>query len=206
MLRKVAEIEGGLGGGPVEFAPWHAYQRWLAAGERRVIVPYAEMLASHPNLYDMGVRMRRDFHQLLSAIKAHALLNREHRKRDDNDRIVATIRDDYDAAHELLADRLAQGAGTKLKKNDFRVLNAVKTAQADIGSNEGVKVQTLVKELHLDQTTVNRRLTKLTALGFLENLTPGKGRTSNYRANGQPANLEVLPSVSELLKAWREKL
>jgi hypothetical protein len=29
---------------PVDHEPWHAYQRWLASGDRRVFVPFAKAL------------------------------------------------------------------------------------------------------------------------------------------------------------------
>jgi hypothetical protein len=198
VLRKIAEIEGDPDDGwKPDLAPWHAYQRWLAAGERRVVIPFARELADHPDLDDKRVRMRRDFRQVLGAIQAHALLNRQHRARDDKGRIVASVEEDYAAVFEIMADGLAQGAGTRLKKNDLRVLEALK--HLDEGDDKGVRVQTLIGYLDLDQTTINRRLIKLTMLGYAENLTPGKGRTGHFKATGAPDGRDVLPHPDDLL-------
>jgi hypothetical protein len=199
VMEKVAEIEG-LGQETIKLANWHSYQRWLAAGESRVKIPFALTLARHPKLYDKAVRMRRDVRQVLNAIKAHALLHREHRKRDKDGRIIATIREDYTTIHRLMANRLAQGAGTKLKPNDQRVLDTVNDLQPD-KPDEGVKVSMLIRKLGLDQATISRRLSKLVALGYVENLNPGKGRTGRYRTTGRPASLEVLPTPEELSEA-----
>src|SRR5262249_25961234 len=42
VLRKVAEIEGlNQAGEHIDYQPWQDFQRWLEAGERRVIVPFS---------------------------------------------------------------------------------------------------------------------------------------------------------------------
>ena len=79
VLQKVAELEGGLVEASKVDPKWIDYQRWLAAGERRVVVPFARELSEHENLYDQSVRWR-DFSQVLTTAKACALLHREHRK------------------------------------------------------------------------------------------------------------------------------
>jgi len=204
VLEKVAEIEGGLIKSTVDLAPWHAFQHWLGAGERRVVVPYIRTLARHGRLYRKKMRLRRDFGQLIRAIQAQALLHRNHRKRDDAGRIVATI-NDYAVVFDLMGHRLAQGAGTKMKNNDMEVLEAVRLAQPVNESDGGVKVQTLVEQLDLDQTTVNRRLSKLESAGYVENLNPGKGRTGRFRVIGEPEDIGVLPSPEDLLEACKRK-
>jgi hypothetical protein len=146
--------------------------------------------------------MRRDFRQVLNAIQAHALLHREQRKRDDTGRIVATIRDDYAMVYDLLAARLAQGAGVTLKPADQEVFEAIQALQEDLPEQEGVKVQDLIRELNLSQPTVNRRLNKLVLNGFVENLNPGKGKTGRFRANEEPGATPVLPHPDDLLKAY----
>jgi Primase C terminal 2 (PriCT-2) len=46
VVQKVAEIEGGLVEGAGDLAEWLDFQRWLALGERQVVVPYVRTLAS----------------------------------------------------------------------------------------------------------------------------------------------------------------
>jgi hypothetical protein len=198
VVEKVTQTKGRLSDHTTDLAPWHAYQRWLSAGERRVTVPFALALARHPDLYVKNVRMRRDIGQVVSAIQAHALLHREHRRRDNKGRIVATIQDDYAVVYDLLADRLAQGAGVTLQANEKQVFEAVRELQGD----DGVKVADLVRDLRLSQPTVNRRLTKLVLNGFVENLNPGKGKTGRFRANEDPGSAAVLPDPDDLLDTW----
>ena len=81
VLTKVAQVEGlNQSTSQVNVKPWQDYQRWLEQGERRVVVPFA------PKMADLvpaaSVRLRRDVGQVIRAIKAHALLHREHRRRD----------------------------------------------------------------------------------------------------------------------------
>jgi hypothetical protein len=210
VLRKIAELESGGATAAPDLAPWLDFQRWLAAGERRVVVPYLPALANHVDLWIKGIRMRRDFLQIAQAIAAHALLHRDRRPRDDQGRIVATT-DDYAVIYDLMADRLAEGAGVALKPNDRKVLDAIEDVaarqKADEGleddkkgiRQQGVTSRDLVDELDLDQTTINRRLGKLVSAGLLENLTPGKGRTGHYRASGRLKDRDVLPAPEDLL-------
>ena len=115
VLSMVAKVEGlNKERVAVDFAPWHDFQRWLAAGERRVFVPFAAELADL--IPPKAVRLRRDLGQLLRAIKAHALLHRDHRARSNRGSIVATIDEDYAAVLELLADLLATTAEVKTRK------------------------------------------------------------------------------------------
>src|SRR5262249_43900458 len=85
----------------VDFAPWHDFQRWIALGNRNVDIPFAKelgkLIASHK-----APRLRRDFSQILLAIKAHALLNQFHRKTDERGQIVAEIDKDYVPVAELM--------------------------------------------------------------------------------------------------------
>lgn len=70
VLLKIAETRSGRAG-RVDFQPWQDFQRWLEIGERRVKVPYEEVLAAA--IPPKSVRLRRDFNQVLTAIDAHAL-------------------------------------------------------------------------------------------------------------------------------------
>ena len=116
VMEKIAEIEGEGSVESINYAKWHDYQRWLAAGERRVIIPWARPLRKL--IRASAVRLRRDFGQFLRAIKAHALLHRFHGEKDAKGRIVATIdavddgeacaakvQGDYEAVADLFADR-----------------------------------------------------------------------------------------------------
>ena len=136
VMEKIAEIEGEGSVEAISYATWHDYQRWLAAGERRVVIPWARSLRKL--IRANAVRLRRDFGQLLRAIKAHALLHRFHREKDAKGRIIATIdadddgeagaakvKGDYEAVRDLFADIIAEAAEVKVSKTVAATVEAV---------------------------------------------------------------------------------
>jgi hypothetical protein len=210
VLQKIAEIKAGLPNTDIDFRPWHDFQRLLATGEHRVIIPYALALADLTS--SRAVRMRRDFLQVLAAIEAHALLHREHRSRDQG-RIVATI-DDYAVVRDLMALRLAEASEARLRKPVREIVELVQTMEkekegkawrerglADEGSvpTEGIPTSAIIKRLDMDRTTVWRRLDVAREKGFLDNLEPkGSGRKGRWKTTGQSSGGQVLPTVEEL--------
>src|SRR5262249_54895847 len=85
VLRALAADEDTNDG--IDYGRWQAYQVFLESGERRVSVPFAQSLAEL--IPPVAVRLRRDFGQVLSLVKAHTLLHRELRDRDERGRILA---------------------------------------------------------------------------------------------------------------------
>jgi hypothetical protein len=120
----------------------------LETGERRVVVPFAERLAEL--VPPIAVRLRRDFRLLLTMIRAHALLHRELRERDDQGRIMATL-GDYAAVRELVADLFAEGVDATVK-SETREAVAVVIA---LDKNE-VSLTEIAKLLKLDISTGSR--------------------------------------------------
>jgi hypothetical protein len=109
VLTAIAQVEGLNKAMPrVDVEPWQHYQRWLAAGECRVFVPFAEALVEL--IPPKTIRLRRDVGQLMRAIKSHALLHRNYRPRTNKGSIEATIDEDYAAVRTLMADLLATAA------------------------------------------------------------------------------------------------
>jgi hypothetical protein len=68
-----------------------ALQTWLKGANYRVVIPYAKKLTAM--VPEIAVRLRRDFHHVLTLIKAHALLHQCAREKDDKGRIIATVAD-----------------------------------------------------------------------------------------------------------------
>ena len=141
VMEKIAEIEGEGSVEAIGYATWHDYQRWLAAGERGVVIPWARPLRKL--IRASAVRLRRDFGQLLRAIKAHALLHRFHREQDAKGRIIATIdavddgeagapkvKGDYEAVRELFADIMAEAAEVKVSETVAATVAAVASIAA----------------------------------------------------------------------------
>jgi Toprim domain len=202
VLEKVAELEGL--NKPLHsesFKPWHDYQRWLAAGEVRVVIPFAVELSRAIRATN-SVRLRRDFRQLLLAIKAHALLHRENRERDADGFIVATIEDDYRIVRRLMSDLLATAVDLKVRQTITDTVNAIK----EIGEGSGVTVRQIADALRLDVSATRRRLRKAEFDGYVTNVEDqrGRGKRGLYIATDENITErgELLPTPEELERTY----
>jgi hypothetical protein len=212
VVEKVARLEG-LNRRPSQddLQAWHDYQRWLAAGELRVVVPFALTL-SRLIKGTRSVRLRRDFSQLLLAIKAHALLHRESRARDQSGAIVATIKQDYKIVRSLMYDVLATAVELKVSERIVETVEAVKEIVADQPAGEdvsrkGATVRALADALKLDVQAARRRVQAAEEAGFIKNLEfKGRGHTARYVDTGEALRRasRVLPSPDELEAAWTD--
>jgi len=210
VLDKVAEVEGlGMLATVVDYAPWHAFQRWLEFGERRVTVPFALALAKA--VPPMTVRLRRDFGQVLRAIKAHALIHRNHRDRDEHGRIVANIENDYIAVRSLMNDLLAETAEVKIKDTVQQTVDAVTAMTKKMMDDDGVTAVAVGKFMKLDKSVALRRLRNTENAGLIENLETHKGRPGKFRPTNEivetaqmlptPESLNVSPSIPSETRA-----
>ena len=200
VLLKVAETEGlNAGIRDEEYIQWQNFQRWLAKGNCRVVVPYASVLANL--IQPKSVRLRRDFTQLLMAVKAHVLIHREHRFTNDEGELTANMTD-YAAVRELMSDLMAETSGTKFKATVLETVAAVRTLQAKVGS-EGVTAQAVGKQLKLDKSSARRRLHGAMDAGLIKNLETRKFQPGLYRTTDVDQDTqELLPTVDELLDSW----
>jgi hypothetical protein len=107
VLDKVAQVAGLHDIVSADDEPWRDFQRWLAGGEHRVVVPFAPAMVDL--IPPVAVRLRRDIGQVIAAIQAHALLHRDQRDRDEAGRIVANIDRDYDTIRKLMNAIVAEG-------------------------------------------------------------------------------------------------
>src|SRR5262249_39379943 len=88
---------------------WLELQRVIEQGAGcEVTIPFAHALAQA--IPPAATRLRRDFATLLALTRAHALLHRASRERDDRDRTIASI-DDYEVVWELVGDLVSEGVG-----------------------------------------------------------------------------------------------
>jgi hypothetical protein len=155
--------------GTPDLKPWHDLQRWLELGERRVTIPYAQVLAEA--IPPVAVRLRRDFGGVLGLIRAHALLHQETRERDERRRIVATI-EDYIVIRELIGDLVSEGVEALVKPEIREAVGAVEVLHRD----GGVPRKQVAEFLHLDPSAAGRRLKKAEAGGFVRNLESTRGK------------------------------
>ena len=98
------------------------------------MIPFAVALARL--IPPKSVRLRRDFGQILLAIKAHALIHRAHRQIDDRDQIVADFAD-YVAVATLMGAIVSEASGTKISKAVQDTVDAVKQATKDMFEDQG---------------------------------------------------------------------
>jgi phage/plasmid primase-like uncharacterized protein len=212
VIGKVAEVVGLNKEMDIDdLRPWHDYQRLLAAGECRVIVPYARTLARLIK-ETKTVRLRRDFSQLLIAIKTLALLHRDHRKRSRKGEIVATIKGDYAAARDLMADLLATASEIKMRETIEVTIAAVRlVAERPDPDIDGATVRQVANELGLDRSAVHRRLKAAESEGHIVNLENRKGYPARYKPtpDGGGALMdrerpgELLPTPGALRRAYQ---
>jgi hypothetical protein len=178
-------------GATVDYARWQAYQKWLETGERRVIVPFAEKLATL--VPPVAVRLRRDFGLLLVLIRAHALLHRELRERDDRGHTLATL-DDYAAVCELISDLFSEGIEATVSEALRKTVETVQRLAKD-----EVSVAEIAKELKLDRSSVSRRVGVAVARGYLVNNETGRGRPARITlGDPMPGEIDMLPHPARL--------
>jgi hypothetical protein len=204
VLSKVAAVIG-MNADKAEvhyFEPWRDFQRWLGAGNRNVVVPFAAELASL--IPARSVRLRRDFTQVLLAIKAHALLHRYHRQEDGKGQIVADLHLDYPPVAKLIGGIVAEASGTSIEKEIQETINAVASVTATLAPDEGATADKVAKILRLDKSSAWRRLNKTVFKGYIVNLETRRGQPGRYRVTSQEIEAEeLLPSLEALERAMQ---
>jgi hypothetical protein len=183
---------------PTNYAPWHALQAWLASGERRVTAPFSAALADL--IPAVAVRLRRDFKLLLTLIRAHALLQRETRERDDQGRIVATLAD-YVAVRELIVKLFSEGIEATVPDTVRRTVAAV---AACVGAGVGeVSLTALARNMKIDKASAHHRVRKAIERGYLVNREEKRGMPARIAlAEPLPDEIEILPTAAKLGDCW----
>jgi hypothetical protein len=184
------------GDGP-NYERWHALQRWLELGDRRVTIPYSKRLAKL--IPPVAVRLRRDFGSLLALVRAHALLHQASRERDGKGRIVATITD-YEVVRELLTDVISEGVERTVKPEVRELVVKVRElVHASLEDDPEVTQRQLVNALNLDKGSVSRRARAALDSGYLINREERRGRPHRLvPGDPLPDDVELLPDPEVL--------
>src|SRR5262249_35431213 len=142
-------------------------------------------------------------------IRAHALLHRGTRDKDDKGRIVATTAD-YAAIYHLLEKLFAEGVEATVPATVRETVEVVRECLAAGGSGQTadgtptVSLTALAKELNLDKNSVHHRVRKATAAGYLPNQETRKGKPAQLvLADPLPEEGEVLPAPG-VLECWSD--
>jgi hypothetical protein len=197
ILTKIANVVGmNATQAVVHYDPWRDFQRWLAAGNCKVVVPYAELLAEL--IPPKAVRLRRDFPQIILAIKAHALLHRSHRQEDTRGQILATEQD-YVTVAKLMGGIVAEAAGVGMSRELIQTIEAVEEATKGLSVDEGATADKVAKLLKLDKSAGWRRLKVAINGGHVVNLETRRGQPGRYRLTQQEVEVTTLfPSPEEI--------
>jgi hypothetical protein len=167
-------------------------QVWLAANERDVTIPYAEVLAGL--IPPVAVRLRRDFRAVLALIRAHALLHQTSRARDRYGRIVATL-DDYSIVRDLVGDLVAEGVEATVPPGVRETVSAT----VEIALTEGVSLAQLATALGIDKSAASRRWNEARRRGYLKNLEERRGKPARIVIGDPlPRDVDVLPAAETL--------
>jgi hypothetical protein len=175
---------------------WVELQEWIAAGEHRVVIPYAETLAE--TIPTTAVRMRRDFGKVLALIRAHAILHQAIREKTNQGEIVATL-DDYGAVRSLVVDSLGEGSGLTVSRTTRETVEAVRKLLNAGSENGAVSLADLAPPLGRDKSSVSRRVAVAIKGEYLVNQETRRGQPMKLVLGAElPEDQEVLPSVAVL--------
>jgi len=178
----------------VDSAQWHALGAWLEQGERRVVIPFAPVVADL--LPAVALRLQRDFIQTLALVKAHALLHRATRGRDSEGRIVASL-DDYAVVRELIEPLIAAGIEAIVKSEIRQTVDGVRSLLSI--HPHGVPQTALRERFGLDKATVSRRVRESLQHEWLRNEEERRGDPSRLvLGDVLPDDGAVLPTPEQI--------
>jgi hypothetical protein len=182
-----------------DFAEWHELDRWLTAGPHKVVVPWGPALAAFK--LSGPPRLRRDVDNLLSLVRAHALLHRATREMDERGQVLATL-EDYETVRLLLADALAIATDKAVRDGTRRIVEAVADLRA--GGAKQVSAAAAARKAGRSKSTTHVDVGDALDRGYLVNRSQSQ-RFDLDVGDPLPAQEELLPSSEELaaqLNRW----
>lgn len=195
IVRELARKAEGERQADPDLGPWIAASRLLSAvGEKRVVVPFASELAERVPTKD--VRMRRDFEQLLSCVRALAFMHQGRRHRDEEGRVLANAWD-YANARRLMSSvlQVSQSAVTDEVREAVEAVERLNREHL----GKGVSYTRLGEELGLTSEGARYRARRALRKGWLANAEERRGYPARLEiADPLPEDESVLPEVGEL--------
>jgi hypothetical protein len=182
-------------------APWLALHDWIKGGPKLVTIPFAVDLSE---LVDSTEdRIKRDFPQLLSLIRAHARLHQANRRIEDG-KIVAEPQD-YGAVLRLLGDALEMAVGAQVPPQIATVVEMVTSAAGRPGLSEGVPLYVVAEKLSGDaskgKSLASKWVNRTLAQGYLVNDSRPGHPMKLLPGEPIPGERRILPTLEELLAA-----
>lgn len=200
VLEATAVEAAGSATGIADVRPWVAAQRWLAAaGERRVVIPFATALARLAPAHE--VRMRRDFTQLLTLVRVHAFLHQRTRGRDGAGRIAATMAD-YAAVHAMAQPIFSASLSGGLTPDVRAVVRTVADLTTTL-PGASATVSQVAERVQLPTNTCWRRIRIALEGRWLVNDEQRKYQAAKLRI-GEPLPDEPgLPTPAKVQETWK---
>jgi hypothetical protein len=164
------------------------------------VIPYAMRLAEM--IPPVAVRLRRDFTAILHLIMSHAILHQASREQDDRGRIIATI-EDYKAVWDLVAPIVSRGVQMTVPATIRETVQAVeRLEQGKKKGMVGASLMDVANILHLNRSTVSRRVSACLEEGYLVNRQTKRGQPSRlFVGDPLPGNSVVLPTPESLAES-----
>jgi hypothetical protein len=175
-----------------EIDQWLDFQRWLALDSPYdVVIPFGRAIlqairGQREDARRIGekpkfkLRIRRDIHGFLTAIRTSAILHKAQREKDEKERIIATL-DDYKHAHEAFDPGLASLYKTVSPVTTIAVVRAIEEMGATNSNPAKVTVTSLMEKLGVTgRGTANDRLRDAEERGYIKLVDKqgGYGRTT----------------------------
>lgn len=173
---------------------WHDLLTWLGTGPHDVVVPYADKLAEL--IPPVALRLRRDHPQILGLVRAHALLHRASREKNELEQIVASL-EDFEVVREIVAPLVADAAEASVTDTVRETVETVARLAASFP--EGVPVADLARSLDVDKSSASRRAARARDRGFLVNDEERPGRPARLKLGEPlPEDTGILPTRADL--------
>ena len=188
-----------------EIGKFLALQEWLGGANHEVVIPYAKRWAER--IPPVAVRLRRDFKAILHLIMSHAILHQASREQDDRGRIIATI-EDYKAVWDLVAPIVSRGVQMTVPSTMRETVQAVEKLEQEMEGGlvedpgekmGGASLMDVANILHLNRSTVSRRVNACLEEGYLVNRETKRGQPFRLVVGDPlPDDAEVLPTPESL--------
>jgi len=183
-----------------DLSEWHALDRWLAAGPRDVVLPWA------PSLAEFGLsgppRLRRDISNLLSLASAHALLHRATRELDPRGRIISTLAD-YAVVRRVLSDSLAVATDRAVRGGTKAIVDAVGALRAE--GKQKVSLRAASTKAGRSTSTTSTDVHDALDKGYLVNLSQRENQYDLDVGDPLPGGEDLLPSAEDLGRVFARR-
>ncbi|WP_155765451.1 hypothetical protein [Mesorhizobium erdmanii] len=171
--------------------PWFALYEYMQTLPKTVKIPFAREIAVRmPQTHD---KVKRDFPQILSLIRASALLHSCTRDKDEDGDVIATL-DDYRIVYDSANEAVSQGLAKSVPESIRTLVEAVGRKPY-----EGLSVTLLAEKLGRDISVISRTAKKAVDEGYLIDTNPGQGRISKLTVGDRklPSG-SAMPSPEEI--------